>query len=99
VHQDKYECNKLKTPKQMLILSNKKQHAHIKNKQIDTLKEQGFKQNKTNTKQNLHATHIITKKWNAKIENLIWTMCSQKKRVKVKQIGMLIVKNLLKNLH
>ncbi len=82
----------------MLILSNKKQHAHIKNKQIDTLKEQGFKQNKTNTKQNLHATHIITKKWNAKIENLIWTMCSQKKRVKVKQIGMLIVKNLLKNL-
>jgi hypothetical protein len=79
-------------------LSNKKQHAHIKNKNIDTLKEQGFKQNKTNTKHNLHATHIRTKKWNAKIENLIWTMCSQNKRVKVKQIGMLIVKNLLKNL-
>jgi hypothetical protein len=44
----------------MLILS-KKNNMHILKKKIDTLKEQGFKQGKTKTKHNLHATHIRTR--------------------------------------
>lgn len=63
--------------KRNVDFEQQKQHARIKNKNIDTLEEQDFKQSKTKTKHNLHATHIRTREWNVNIENLIWIMCSK----------------------